>query len=401
MLASNISGETALKKLRYRQWLARLLDYFIPASLKRDIDRHTRSQILVGVILFNVAMSILTACFVHFWMDLKPSNALLAYAVIGQCVAIYFAALIVLRASGSFLIAGNVAAFAVFITVLCSVIVTGGYRDSPFTQMFVLVPVLGFLSIGWRSGIAWSATTTATLFGLLFMDQVLDFHYQLLHKRDTMAFRQYLPFIMILMIAFTLIVYEFMNRSLKKQLSRERNRFAFKASHDSLTDLPNRSEFYVRLRRGLEEVQISDSSLALIYLDLDGFKPINDNHGHHAGDKVLKVLASRLRGIVRQQDTVARLGGDEFALVLTGVKKLSDVEHIAAKTLTVISEPIEIDGKIVIVHGSAGIALCPQHTSDSDQLCRLADLAMYKAKEVKNTYRFSEAAQGSPEVSAV
>lgn len=372
----------------------------MPARLKLDINRHTRSRILVGVICLNVATCLLTALGIYFWMDLKPSNSLLAYLMITQCIALYILALIVLRAWGAFLVAGNIAAFSVFITILTSAVVTGGYRDSPFTQMFVVVPVLVFLLVGLRSGIVWSALTVTALFGLLFVDQVLNFHYQLLSKTDATTFRRFLPFVMASMIIFALMVYELMSESLKRQLNRERNRFAFKASHDSLTDLPNRSEFYVRLRHGLEDVQISDSSLALIYIDLDGFKPINDNYGHHAGDKVLKILASRLRSIVRQQDTVSRLGGDEFALILTGVKQVTDVEHIIVKTLSTIAEPIEIDGTFVIVHGSAGIALSPQHSRDSDKLCRLADQAMYKAKEVKNTYRFSENSQTRIEVSA-
>jgi diguanylate cyclase (GGDEF)-like protein len=315
-------------------------------------------------------------------------------------MVLYAIALTALRAWGLFLAAGNIAAFAVFITILAAAAITGGYRDSPFTQMFVVVPVLVFLLVGLRSGIVWSALTITALFGLLFADQVLNLHYQLLKKTDVATFRRFLPFVMASMVIFALIVYELMNESLKRQLNRERNRFAFKASHDSLTDLPNRSEFYVRLRHGLEDIQISDSSLALIYIDLDGFKPINDSYGHHAGDKVLKILASRLRGMVRQQDTVARLGGDEFALILTGVKQVSDVESIIIKTLAVITEPIEIDGTFVIVHGSAGIALSPQHSRDSDKLCRLADQAMYKAKEIKNTYRFSETTQTRIEISA-
>jgi len=175
---------------------------------------------------------------------------------------------------------------------------------------------------------------------------------------------------------------------LKRQLNYERNRFEFRASHDVLTDLPNRAEFYQRLQHGLQDIFVTETSLAVVYIDLDGFKPINDNFGHHAGDTVLKVLSARLRNMVRQHDTVARLGGDEFALILTGVKRIADVEIIITKMLGIISQPIDIGGNQVVVHGSVGIAMSPQDGSDSDTLCKLADKAMYSAKETKNTFRF-------------
>ena len=374
----------------FKDHTQRFLDYFVPTSLKRDVGVHTRAHILIGIVLLNILITVVFALVMNLDMALNRQNTFAANGILSGLVAIYAASLLLLRTRGQLQLAGNFAAFGIFSAVFSATLITGGFRDSPFTQLFVLVPVLVFLLVGLKHGMVWSALTMLAFLSLMTIDQSFNFHYQLLGKNDLAAFRRYLPFVIAAMITLALVIYELINERLKRQLNRERNRFAFKASHDALTDLPNRAEFYQRLRHGLEDVEITQTSLALVYIDLDGFKPINDSYGHYAGDKVLKVLASRLRSVVRQQDTVARLGGDEFAMILPGVNRLADVEAIVAKTLNVIAEPIEIDGTFVIVHGSAGIAMSPQHAKDSDKLCRLADKAMYQAKETKNTYRFSE-----------
>jgi diguanylate cyclase (GGDEF)-like protein len=126
--------------------------------------------------------------------------------------------------------------------------------------------------------------------------------------------------------------------------------------------------------------------MALVYIDLDGFKPINDTHGHFAGDKVLKITAQRLREVLRHTDVAARLGGDEFALILHGVQKRSDIDLALSKMLHTLSIPIDVEGREVRVHASAGVAIFPQDTRDLQALCRLADNAMYQAKAGGNTY---------------
>ncbi len=151
------------------------------------------------------------------------------------------------------------------------------------------------------------------------------------------------------------------------------------AYHDSLTDLPNRALFYDRLHQAILSGQRENGPVALLILDLDGFKEINDTAGHHCGDLMLQAVGQRLRGIVRKSDTVARLGGDEFALLLPGTS-MEGATLTADKILETIKTPFSLEGQVFNIGVSIGIALFPEHSEDSSILLQKADMAMYQAK---------------------
>ena len=131
--------------------------------------------------------------------------------------------------------------------------------------------------------------------------------------------------------------------------------------------------------------------MAVVYPDLDGFKEVNDTLGHAAGDMLLKIVAERLLGAVREEDTVARLGGDEFMIALWHVNGAEDTGTVAAKLIDVVGEPYEIDGHTVRITISAGASIYPDHGEDADALMKSADVALYEAKRAgKNTYRIAE-----------
>jgi len=128
-----------------------------------------------------------------------------------------------------------------------------------------------------------------------------------------------------------------------------------------------------------------------VYLDLDGFKQLNDRLGHGAGDMLLKMVASRLVKMVRQEDTVARLGGDEFVLVLWHLAEPGYAATVARKVIEALSQPFDIEGNAVSITTSAGVGIYPVHGEDADTLTKSADLALYEAKRAgKNLYRISE-----------
>jgi diguanylate cyclase (GGDEF)-like protein len=167
------------------------------------------------------------------------------------------------------------------------------------------------------------------------------------------------------------------------------------ALHDALTSLPNRSYFCERLEHDLAYVKSHDQTLALMYLDLDGFKDLNDAHGHDTGDKLLQIVAARLTRAVRGDDMVSRLGGDEFACLLSGVPTRGDLDHLAAKLFDVVSAPLTI-GKIeVTVRPSIGIAISPDDGLTADELIKNADEAMYCAKRAKARHAFADAIQSA------
>jgi len=162
------------------------------------------------------------------------------------------------------------------------------------------------------------------------------------------------------------------------------------AHHDALTDLPNRALLRERLDAALAYVRRGDS-LAVHYLDLDHFKSINDTLGHAVGDDLLKAVAERLRGCVRDTDTVARLGGDEFAIVQIGLRDIREAADMAQRILDLFRSPFEPGGHHVTADASVGVAIAPNDGLDADQLIKNADLALYGAKaDGRGTYRFFE-----------
>jgi diguanylate cyclase (GGDEF)-like protein len=168
-------------------------------------------------------------------------------------------------------------------------------------------------------------------------------------------------------------------RSQRRERLRESERLTHLAFHDELTDLPNRTLLNDRLHQGLLEAKREMRPLSLLVLDLDGFKEINDTLGHHAGDQVLQIVASRLRATLRESDTVARLGGDEFAVLLP-TTDAQGAELAAAKILQELELPMLLDRRPAFVRGSVGIAAFPEHGTGEQELLQKADIAMYVAK---------------------
>jgi len=167
-------------------------------------------------------------------------------------------------------------------------------------------------------------------------------------------------------------------------------RIVHMARHDALTDLPNRVLLRERLDHELKRVKRGEC-LAMLCLDLDHFKSVNDTLGHPIGDELLKRVADRLRGCTREPDTVARLGGDEFAIIMTQLHDPADINILAQRVRDSISKPYQIDGHQIVTDISIGISMAPHDGTDPDILIKNADLALYGAKaDGRGTYRYFE-----------
>ncbi|MDY7000959.1 MAG: diguanylate cyclase [Thermodesulfobacteriota bacterium] len=153
------------------------------------------------------------------------------------------------------------------------------------------------------------------------------------------------------------------------------------AYHDPLTDLPNRLLFNQRLDLELARAERNNLKLALVLIDLDRFKEVNDTLGHHVGDALLQSAAKRLKSRIRKCDTVARIGGDEFTLILPEIHAPDDALHAAEKIIKALEQPYMIEGHKLYVSASIGISIYPVHGTESETLLKTSDKAMYKAKE--------------------
>ena len=167
------------------------------------------------------------------------------------------------------------------------------------------------------------------------------------------------------------------------------DRLNYLAHHDDLTGLPNRTLFHDRLQRAMIDAERHERLVAVVFVDLDRFKNVNDTLGHDAGDQLLKGVTERLLGAVRRGDTVARLSGDEFTVVLADMAHVDDAARVAQKILDVFTQPFHVVGRDLFMGASLGITVFPFDTRDAGELLRNADIAMYRAKEAgRNVYQF-------------
>jgi len=170
-------------------------------------------------------------------------------------------------------------------------------------------------------------------------------------------------------------------KEMELELSRQKSILYYQANHDALTGLPNRIHFKKELKKELKKTAKLKTKLALMFIDLDRFKKINDSLGHDIGDKVIHIIGERLKRSIRKDDMVARLGGDEFLLMLKNVKKDEDILIEAERMLKIIEEPIVVEDYTLYSSASIGISCYPEDDMDESNLLKYADTAMYKAKE--------------------
>ena len=177
---------------------------------------------------------------------------------------------------------------------------------------------------------------------------------------------------------------------------RKEAEIAYMARHDPLTGLANRTLLGERIDQAFARTRRLHEGFALLCLDLDGFKAVNDTRGHPAGDALLRIVADRVSGCVRELDLVARLGGDEFAIVQAATEREEDVEALAKRILTAVNAPYDLGGFRTVIATSIGIAMAPRDGADVEQLMKAADIALYRAKsEGGGEHRFFERAHAN------
>ncbi len=176
---------------------------------------------------------------------------------------------------------------------------------------------------------------------------------------------------------------QLLERTLRYAIERKQTELhlARLAHYDPLTEIPNRILFRDRLEHAIRLAERDNTAFTLMFIDLNGFKQVNDTFGHDAGDALIRICAERLNECMRRSDSVARMGGDEFTLLLQNIESQTDIAHIAEKVIESISHPAQINGYEVVVGCSIGIAIYPHAGLDADTLLKNADMAMYKAKQ--------------------
>ncbi len=350
-------------------------------------------------ILLNSMMSIL-AMSLMFIGILRISTSYYIQGIIDFSATLMGIALIFLLRK---LKKGNYRPIAYFMTLISAVLIVFSYYTSQgvinINTWFITLIIPIFFILGYQ---------VAMMMALVFMVIVvaLNMHYIQTDMLNTMY--GYVP--LFLSVIF-LHIYEYRfyqftqlltktNNTLEQKvkektlertqvLENQKKELDYQAHHDYLTTLPNRIKFQNEVEKVIDINKHNDMQAAILFIDLDHFKNINDSYGHDMGDSVLKIIASRIHGCIRKDDFLARFGGDEFVMLVNGFDKRKELEYISEHIISCISKPILIDNKTMFVACSIGISIYKDYSRNYQDFIKHADSAMYKAKEVgRNHYQF-------------
>ena len=362
-----------------------ILDYFISAAAKEHSVNLYKSRILVGTSLSIGLLLFFGAIYVAFVSHMHGSYQTLALAIIGPLSLSSLLTALAYKMTARYNACANSIIILCFLSVTFAVFFGGGPLHSPAQYLFTFPVVLSFCLLGKNWGVVW---TTITLVTHIFLAVLVsnDFNFPSHVDPATIHEVQFLVYVLMLITtAAVLVIYEGMQSRLKTERDIQEQRFLFLATHDGLTQLPNRVFFYDRANMAIARANREQSSFAVLYMDLDGFKPINDEHGHEAGDHVLKVVAQRLKHILRETDTVARFGGDEFAIIIESLESEksphSTADKIALKIVNMMTEPVLYKNKEIRLGASIGTSFYPNDATDIEVLISKADASMYQVKK--------------------
>lgn len=358
------------------------ISFFVHPSLREDADRLLRVRILIAVLLTLVVQesAVMVVLLVKF-----PANAILfGGSLTLLSIATSIALLIMLRSFACYVFCSFAAPLITLLLIAAGIAVSGGLPDSPVTQLLVAPVLMAFFFGGIRGGgITVAVVLSIVALFLLLSYNGIDFPQTVNASVEEMGRTR----LLITAINFTFIcgmtlAYEYTARGLRRERDDEHDKYVRLAKVDPLTGLPNRRNFDAILQDCMHRYGASEPlrQFVLGYMDLNGFKPINDRYGHAIGDEVLCIVSDRLRGALRDSEFVGRYGGDEFMLILDAHASATSIEAVALRLLDIIGQPIITSKGRVEVGASIGFAVFRADNGDIDSLKQAADVAMYEAK---------------------
>ena len=360
--------------------VTRYVDVCISPGFHRDAEQLYRARILSGMLQLYLLM---LGCMLIYLLVLAPaSNQSLVWAgalctVLAVC---YIGILWILRTREAYSLCAIAAIVSSWMAISLGIGLSGGPLRSPAVAALIIPVMIAFCLQGRMGGMLWANVIFIGHWALLAIDQTVYAFPQWLDTDHNVTQHMVTWAIMYVAITGLMLIFDSINFKLKRDRARERERYEFMATHDPLTGLANRMQFDRELTLALARAQRHGNAAAIVCMDLDDFKDVNDTHGHHVGDMVLQDVAKRLQTCLRKTDCIARMGGDEFSIILDGVGNMNEVTAFAEKIIAHVRAPLVRVGPHVRVGVSMGIALYPQHGSSAEQLCRFADKAMYQAK---------------------
>lgn len=365
-----------------------ILNHFVHTSLRADSDKFNRARILVATMLaFAVVPGV--AFLIVVGAGFTTLSIKYAAMICLPTVAWFLALLHIIRKEGHYMFCSISSVLVLIAIIVAGICVSGGPAISATIQLLALPPLAAYFFGGIRWGgyaVGLTFVVFLTLLGLHFSG--IEF-LQTVSPSNLDGIHFLVTLVNLSAISTMAFIYEFTAAVLRRERDAEHEKYIRLAKTDPLTGLANRRNFDAMLaeRMQMYALQEPPRRFALGYLDLDGFKPINDTYGHAVGDEVLRAVSDRMRGVLRGSDFVGRHGGDEFMLMLDMVGEPPVLEMMAQRLLQVIARPIHSTAGPVQVSGSLGFAIFPLDSTDVEVLKKAADTAMYAAKRTKGCWR--------------
>ncbi len=346
----------------------------VPAPIREDPAERRTARRLLYMATSLVPVYLFFAVYLHRSYGITTMSGASLTAALAEAVS-----LLVLWRTGATRAAGNLAVFGVWFQLM-GMAGGAGTIAMPALLLLPLVAPLAILLCGGRTGWAWALLSLVGIGGLGALQLAGILVPQALPERKLLVGELMSQGLGIVYATALVSLFERQKLRALRDLEEERAHFAELATTDHLTGLPNRACFHQRLHEGMARRRRRGSRLGLLYLDLNGFKEINDVHGHQAGDAVLCELAKRFEGLVRAGDTLARLGGDEFAVLLENLESRAGARRLALRMRRLARRPIRFEEHWLSVDCSVGVALAPDDAQDEEGLVKAADSAMYCEK---------------------
>lgn len=287
--------------------------------------------------------------------------------------------------AGFFKTGREIFTISAFTATIVSIMLTGGYPNSMVLPCLIIPPVIAYLVYGGRVGFALAITVFTIIHAQWFASAFLGLNLPDLTSKASESINQMIVFsttygAVVAMVA----IYQNRNQQLQKELTEERMNLSLLANQDALTGIGNSRKFYEDLELLGQMALEENCSFAIMTIDLDDFKQINDTYGHQTGDKVLIATANRIKNCIRVGDVVARIGGDEFAILLRSTVNIDLVDKTRIRLRKIALEPIVVDGIDHFIGMSIGHSLFPEYTLDTNLLLRQSDKSMYEDKTRKS-----------------
>ena len=343
-------------------------------------EEHYRQRILVMTSGFWLITVVMMTILLPFLMDLAPEGRVAADALFIATFVGVLLSMLVLRFRDDRITALNVMLF-VYAGAFTAACFAFGGTQSPTYPLLMLAPAMAGIAGSIALSATWGVIVIAIWMSILQAERSgFQFTQIIVPENHAMAMVMALSAMGIAMVS-VIIIYAEMNKALRLSLQDINSELSHLSSHDQLTRLPNRRFYDDRIALALRRAAEHGGIVGLLFMDLNGFKKINDTHGHGAGDKLLIAVAQRVQSGLRETDLVARLGGDEFVAVLEDVQSPEEVTRIAHKLSQAIEQPLYVRQQILKFSASIGVSIFPIDGRQKQELEEQADKAMYLAKK--------------------